>query len=212
MTLVGYSPWGRRVGHNSATNTHKSESTQRNSLFKREARQRYIPGEKVCVVDPEYHPPAPPPQPVRWSTPALNHSYRALFPSLLWPIIWLLPGSESLFGLTRGLPLCVCASLSQDGFQGKGFWEEEHIMVWCSLPSLTYWGTFLHMCSQRGLFDLKNEKYVVSLSSIQVQAGLSSSLFLPLSLSWSICPQRISAAQPGAHLSGTSVVLITQEI
>ena len=50
----------QRVGHNSATKTHKSESTQKNSLFKIEARQRYIPGEKVCVADPE-HPFSSPP-------------------------------------------------------------------------------------------------------------------------------------------------------
>ena len=34
-----------------------------------------------------------------------------------------LPGSESIFGLTQGPPLCACAFLSQDGFQRKGFWE-----------------------------------------------------------------------------------------
>ena len=38
-----------------------------------------------------------------------------------------------------------------------------------------------------GLLDLKNEKYVVTLSSIQV--GLSSFSLLPLSLLWSLCPQ-----------------------
>ena len=27
-----------------------------------------------------------------------------------------LPGSESIFGLSQGPPLCACASLSQDGF------------------------------------------------------------------------------------------------
>ena len=48
-----------------------------------------------------------------------------------------LPGSESLFGLTQGPPLRVCTSFSQNGFQHKGFWEEERIMDWRLLPSVT---------------------------------------------------------------------------
>ena len=39
-------------------------------------------------------------------------------------------------------------------------------------PFLAPGGAFLHMCSREGLLDLKNEKYVVSLSFIW--AGLSS--------------------------------------
>ena len=53
---------------------------------------------------------------------------------------------------------------------------------------LLFWqGAILCMCSRGGLLDLKNEKYVVSLSFIQ--AGLNSYLLLPSSLSWSVCPQ-----------------------
>ena len=85
-------------------------------------------------------------------------------------------------------PLCVHASLSQDGFQRRGLWEGWQHLLWGGAPFLFGpWGAFLHMHSWEGLLDLKNEKYVVSLSLIW--AGLSSSLFLPLSLSWSICPQ-----------------------
>ena len=60
------------------------------------------------------------------------------------------------------------------------------IMGWCPLPFCPL-GAFLHTCSRGGLLDLKNKKYVVSLSLIQ--AGLSSSLLLLLSSSWSVCPQ-----------------------
>ena len=46
------------------------------------------------------------------------------FESLLWGISsgfpltshLALPGSESVFGVSQGPPLCVCTSLSQDGF------------------------------------------------------------------------------------------------
>ena len=40
--------------------------------------------------------------------------------------LWVAPDtilSVSIFGLTRGPPQCVCASLSQDQFQHEGFWE-----------------------------------------------------------------------------------------
>ena len=53
------------------------------------------------------------------------------------------------------------------------------------------------MCSWEGLLDLKNEKYVVSLTLIW--AGLSFSSLMLLSSSWSICPQETnSAVQSGA--------------
>ena len=59
------------------------------------------------------------------------------------------------------------------------------------------------MCSWKGLLDVENKGYVVSLSS--VWAGLSSSLPLCiLSSSWSIYPQ-VTAPQPRAHLSCASV-------
>ena len=60
------------------------------------------------------------------------------------------------------------------------------------------------MCGMGGLPDLKNEKYVVSLSFIQ--AGPSSSLFLPLLyLEVSAHSEQIPAAQPGTHLSPASI-------
>lgn len=59
------------------------------------------------------------------------------------------------------------------------------------------------MVSWKGLLDVENKGYVISLSS--VWAGLSSSLPLRiLSSSWSICPQA-TAAQTRAHLSPASV-------
>ena len=41
------------------------------------------------------------------------------FSCYLWPVIMLVP----IFGLTQGPDLVARASLSQDGFQHKGFWE-----------------------------------------------------------------------------------------
>ena len=63
-----------------------------------------------------------------------QRSWHHLFGAVLWPIIslaWLWVHIWS----TSGSP-CAYTSFSQDGFQCKGFWEE-HIMIWCSLCSLT---------------------------------------------------------------------------
>ena len=53
---------------------------------------------------------------------------------------------------------------------------------------------FMHMYSWEGLLDLKNEKYVVSLSL--VWAGLSSSLALPLLFSKSVHQRQSPAIYP----------------
>ena len=58
----------------------------------------------------------------------VTHSWQ--FESLLWGISSrfpltnhvALPGSESIFGISQGPPLCACVSLSQDGFQQRGLW------------------------------------------------------------------------------------------
>ena len=62
-------------------------------------------------------------------------------------------------------------------------------------------GTFLCMNSWKDLFDLKNEKYVVSLSFIW--AGSSSSLPLPLSYLGVSAHGRETPAQPGASMETT---------
>ena len=72
----------------------------------------------------------------------------------------------------------VCASFRQDGFQHEGFWEVGRIYYrLVSPPFSDTWGSFLHTCGVRELLDLKNEKYVASLSFTQEE--LSSSLLLP---------------------------------
>ena len=58
------------------------------------------------------------------------------------------------------------------------------------------------MVSWKGLLDVENKGYVLSLSS--VWAGLSSSLPLRILSSSYICPQ-VTGAQPRAHLSHASV-------
>lgn len=63
---------------------------------------------------------------------------------------------------------------------------------------------FVSMCGLGGLLDPKNEKYVVSPSFIPV--GRSSSLVLPyLYLEVSALRGQTPSAQPGTHLSPTSV-------
>ena len=109
------------------------------------------------------------------------------FKSLTWGQFFWFPlaihlafsGSESIFGLTQGSGLCACASFSQDGFQHKGFWGVNKTYYYLVSPPFSDpWGTFLHMCNLEGLLELKNEKYMVSLSLIK--AGFSSSLLLRL--------------------------------
>ena len=54
------------------------------------------------------------------------------FKSLIWDISsrfplanhFDLPGSESVFGVSQGPPMCACASLSQDGFYQRGLWVD----------------------------------------------------------------------------------------
>ena len=47
-----------------------------------------------------------------------------------------LPGSESIFGLSQGPPMCVCTSLSQVGFYWRGLWVGWHHLWWGEAPSL----------------------------------------------------------------------------
>ena len=74
-----------------------------------------------------------------------------------------LPGSESMFCLSQGPPVCVCVCLSQSRW----------ILVKRPMGRLTSFtmrryplsfdlqGAFLHTCSWEGLLDLRNEEYVV---------------------------------------------------
>lgn len=95
-------------------------------------------------------------------------------------------------------PSCrECASFSQDGVQllRVSMRLPGHMTP---LPSLTPWGTFLCMCSLGDLLDLKSEKICSRLLSF-TQSGLSSSLFLPLFLSWTLLSLR-GKFQPVASL------------
>ena len=91
-----------------------------------------------------------------------------------------LSGSGPIFGLTQDASLCVCIFFSQDRFKHKGLWEFDRTYY-----GLAPWESFLGMW---GFLDLKDEKYVVSLEV------LNPTLVLPLSLSWSICPQGINSS------------------
>ena len=56
---------------------------------------------------------------------SLNHLYRAGLPSFPLANHLTLPDSESTFGLIQHRQPCACTCLSQNGFQGKGFWETD---------------------------------------------------------------------------------------
>ena len=68
-----------------------------------------------------------------------------------------LPGSESVFGISQGPPVCARASLNQDGFQRRGLWVSWHHLLWGDALSLfDFQGDFLCLCSQRGLLNFGN--------------------------------------------------------
>jgi len=53
---------------------------------------------------------------------SLNHSYGGLYSWFSWAVHFDLPGSESIFSISQDPPLCVHASLNQDGFYQRGLW------------------------------------------------------------------------------------------
>ena len=135
------------------------------------------------------------------------------FESLIWGISsgfplanhLALPGSASIFAIS--LDPLMCAGISQPR------WIPEKRPV-CRLVLFTYGSdgsdTPSHLTSkqtfQEGLLDLENEKYVISLSL--TWAGLSSSLFLPLSSSQSLCPQGtyFSCSAWGPSISSLKII------
>ena len=54
---------------------------------------------------------------------SLNHLYGAFLLGFLWPVILLCLALSPYLVITQGPPLCVSASLSQDGFQLRGLWK-----------------------------------------------------------------------------------------
>ena len=83
----------------------------------------------------------------------MNH-IRGVYSGFPWANHLALPGSESTFGFSQGPPL------SQMDSSSEAYGEVD----------ITYYGggtpPFLCKCSWNGLFDLENEKYVISLSLI----------------------------------------------
>ena len=131
---------------------------------------------------------------------SLGHLYGAFLLGFLWPIIDL-PGSKSVFGISRDFPRCACTSLSQDGFYGRGLWVD--LVTWHHSP-LDLQGAFLPMCSRRGLLTSKNEEYVVSyLLSGQ---GPASSLNCPVIL----VSEYGSTGTNSNHLPWEPIYLLTQ--
>ena len=58
-----------------------------------------------------------------------------------------LPGSQSVFDISEDPPMCVHASLSQDGFYPKGLWVDHPL----TSPPFDLQGAFLCMCGPGGL-------------------------------------------------------------
>ena len=105
-----------------------------------------------------------------------------------------LPGSESVFGISQGPPLCACTSLSQHG------------LVWGGAPSLfDLQGAFLHMCSRGGLLDFENEEFVVFYLLSGQGPAPSIILLLRSFCYYGVSVHRGETVQPGAHLSPASV-------
>ena len=125
---------------------------------------------------------------------SLDHLHGAVLPGFWWPVIlfawfWVPVWYNSI------LP-CVCASLSQDGFQHRGLWEGWHHLLWSGAPP--FWTPKEAFCSQ-GVSLTSRIRNMWSLSFIW--AGLSSSL--PLTESWGYCPQGtdFSCSARGPHIS-----------
>ena len=88
----------------------------------------------------------------------LNHSLRAVCITLwgvssVFPLAnrFGLPGSESVFGMSKDPLVCARASLSQDGFHWRGLWVEHSL---ASFP-FDLLGAFLHMCGWGDLLTLR---------------------------------------------------------
>ena len=127
----------------------------------------------------------------------------AFLPGFLWPIILLCLVLSLYLVCLRVLPcvcvcvcVCVCArtraSLSQDEFQQRDLRVVESLtMRWQHPLSFDLQGAFLCMCSQGGLLDFKNEKYVVFyLLSWQGPESSINPAFMEFLLLWNFCPQR----------------------
>ena len=106
---------------------------------------------------------------------------------------------------TKQGPSSVCTniSFSQEGLLGKRLWRVDRTYYGLVPPPIfDPWGNFPLMCSLGGFLDLKNEKYVVSVSFIWVWFSF---LLLPFILILEYLATR-RRFQPRAHLSPASQV------
>ena len=110
--------------------------------------------------------------------------------------------SPSVFGLSQGPPMCVRASLSQDGLQHRGLWVGWHHLLWGGAPSLLT--PEEPSCVVRKVFLTPRMRNMWSLYlfSGQGSAPLCSRYYLCLGVS--AHRGQTPAAQPGPHLSPAS--------
>ena len=93
----------------------------------------------------------------------LSHLCRGGPAGFLWSSIWLGPAWSPPSAWLRALP-GMLPPCSWEGFDHQGFWEVDRMC--CGLGSPPFsdsWGILLQMSTSGGLFDPKNEKYVVSI-------------------------------------------------
>ena len=87
-----------------------------------------------------------------------SHALMVVWITSMQQFFWASSGQSSCFtwlwiqtGLSHGPPMCVHASLSQEGFKGEGLWVDWHHLLWGGTPSLfDPQGAFLHMRSWEG--------------------------------------------------------------
>ena len=141
------------------------------------------------------------------------------FESLLWGIssgfpltnYLALPGSESVFGILQGPPLCACAFLSQDGFQQRGLWVVDITYYGVAPPPFLTSREPFCTCVVREVSLISRMGIMWSFISYLGRAQPPLSIVLLL-IFWSFCPnskkEQTPVAYPGAHLSPAMKITI----
>ena len=93
-----------------------------------------------------------------------------------------LPGSESVFGVSQDPPMCVRASLSQDGFQRKGLWVD--------LTSFLFWPPRSFLVGKVSLTSRMRNMWSLIFYLGRAQPPLSIVLLL---IFWSFCSQGMNS-------------------
>ena len=136
-----------------------------------------------------------------------NHLHGAL--SSRFPLAnhFAFPGSEPVFSVTEGPPLCASTSLSQHGLQRRGLWEGWHHPWWAGVAFLLAPGEPLCTCV---VGKLSSASRMGTMWCLCLFFGQDSAPLCPchcLYLRVPVHREQTWAAQHGAHLSPASVPL-----